>query len=49
MPELFGDEVPSALKVSWGLSEVLCYLRHLELRGEVQEQAGDPALWSVAA
>ena len=34
VPALFGPEVPEPMRVSWGLSEVLCYLRHLEALGE---------------
>ena len=50
VPALVDDEAPSGMMVSWGLSEVLCYLRHLELRGEVKSLEGeDPARWSLAA
>jgi glyoxylase-like metal-dependent hydrolase (beta-lactamase superfamily II) len=48
VPRLFGD-APKQLMVSWGLSEVLCYLRYLELRGQAREQGGDPARWLAAA
>jgi glyoxylase-like metal-dependent hydrolase (beta-lactamase superfamily II) len=34
VPALFGPEVPEPMRVSWGLSEVLCYVRHLEALGE---------------
>ena len=33
--------------VNWGLSETLCYLRHFELRGEVQKTGDDPELWEL--
>jgi glyoxylase-like metal-dependent hydrolase (beta-lactamase superfamily II) len=50
VPKLLGDEAPSQMMVSWGLSEVLCYLRHLELLGEATRIEGpDPARWSLAA
>jgi len=49
VPRLFGD-APKQLMVSWGLSEVLCYLRYLELRGEAAPVAGeDPSRWQAAA
>jgi glyoxylase-like metal-dependent hydrolase (beta-lactamase superfamily II) len=49
VPRLFG-ETPKQLMVSWGLSEVLCYLRYLELRGEAAPVAGeDPSRWEAAA
>jgi glyoxylase-like metal-dependent hydrolase (beta-lactamase superfamily II) len=46
VPTLLGDEAPSQMMVSWGLSEVLCYLQHLELAGEAAPIEGDPARWS---
>jgi hypothetical protein len=50
VPALFGEDAPRQLMVSWGLSEVLCYLRHLELRGEAAPVEGeDPARWEPAA
>ena len=49
VPFLVGDEAPSEMIVSWGLSEVLCYLRHLEARGEAGALDGaEPARWAVA-
>jgi hypothetical protein len=42
-------ELPQQMMVSWGLSETLCYLRHLELRGDVQPLDGsDPERWALA-
>ena len=39
-------EAPSQMMVSWGLSEVLCYLQHLELSGGVKRIEGtDPERW----
>jgi hypothetical protein len=50
VPRLFGDEAPRQLQINWGLSEVLCYLRHLELRGEAAPLDGEePARWEAAA
>jgi hypothetical protein len=39
------------MMIGWGLSEALCYLRHLELRGEVERVAGtaDAERWAMAA
>jgi hypothetical protein len=35
--------------VGWGLSETLCYLRHLEVRGDVERlDGGDPERWALA-
>jgi len=48
VPLLVGEEAPSDMMVSWGLSEVLCYLRHLEVRGEAAPLDGeDPARWGL--
>jgi glyoxylase-like metal-dependent hydrolase (beta-lactamase superfamily II) len=50
VPRLLGEEAPSQMMVSWGLSEVLCYLRHLELRGDAAPLEGeDPSRWRLAA
>jgi glyoxylase-like metal-dependent hydrolase (beta-lactamase superfamily II) len=50
VPRLFGDSAPPQLMVSWGLSEVLCYLRFLELRGEAAPLEGEePSRWEAAA
>jgi glyoxylase-like metal-dependent hydrolase (beta-lactamase superfamily II) len=50
VPVLLGEDVPSQMMVSWGLSEVLCYLRHLERLGEATPIRGeDPSRWSLAA
>jgi glyoxylase-like metal-dependent hydrolase (beta-lactamase superfamily II) len=47
VPKLLGEDVElTPMMVSWGLGEVLCYLRHLELRGEAEKLAGtDPERW----
>jgi glyoxylase-like metal-dependent hydrolase (beta-lactamase superfamily II) len=50
VPELVGADVSGAMMVSWGLSEVLCYLRHLELRGEAAKlESDEPERWARAA
>jgi glyoxylase-like metal-dependent hydrolase (beta-lactamase superfamily II) len=46
VPELVGEEAPSQMMIGWGLSEVLCYLRHLELGGEAERVEGEePERW----
>ena len=51
VPDLLGEDVElTPMMVNWGLSEVLCYLRHLELRGAVQKLGeSDPERWELAA
>jgi glyoxylase-like metal-dependent hydrolase (beta-lactamase superfamily II) len=50
VPTLVGEEAPSQMMVSWGLSEVLCYLTHLERLGEATPIEGeDPSRWARAA
>jgi glyoxylase-like metal-dependent hydrolase (beta-lactamase superfamily II) len=34
VPAIVGEHAPEQMRLSWGLSEVLCYLRHLEVMGE---------------
>jgi glyoxylase-like metal-dependent hydrolase (beta-lactamase superfamily II) len=48
VPVLFGEDVPHGLAIGWGLSEVLSYLRHLELQDAAQ-RVGDeePARWAA--
>jgi glyoxylase-like metal-dependent hydrolase (beta-lactamase superfamily II) len=36
VPEVLGYELPGPMMIGWGLSEVLSYLQHLELGGEVE-------------
>jgi glyoxylase-like metal-dependent hydrolase (beta-lactamase superfamily II) len=50
VPALIGDENPSPMMINWGLSEVLCYLRYLELREEAEKVEGeDPERWRLPA
>ena len=51
VPKLLGEGVElTPMMVNWGLSEVLCYLRHLELQGQAQKLDGsDPERWQLAA
>jgi glyoxylase-like metal-dependent hydrolase (beta-lactamase superfamily II) len=50
VPEIVDRDLPRPLTVSWGLTETLCYLRHLEVRGEASRVDGsDPERWRAAA
>src|SRR3954452_8309030 len=50
VPILLGDPSPSPMMVTWGLSETLSYLRHLERLEEAERVESDPAeKWSLAA
>jgi glyoxylase-like metal-dependent hydrolase (beta-lactamase superfamily II) len=50
VPAMWEQEMPEPLMVSWGLTEALCYLRHLELEGEVaSEDDGEAERWALAA
>ena len=51
VPEMLGHELPGPMMIGWGLSEALCYLRHLELRGEVERLGGaaDSERWALRA
>jgi glyoxylase-like metal-dependent hydrolase (beta-lactamase superfamily II) len=48
VPEMLEVELPGPMMIGWGLSEALCYLRHMEIAGEVERIDGDsPERWSV--
>jgi glyoxylase-like metal-dependent hydrolase (beta-lactamase superfamily II) len=50
VPALLGDPNPSPMMVTWGLSEALAYLDHLEALGEVTRVDREPAdRWALAA
>jgi glyoxylase-like metal-dependent hydrolase (beta-lactamase superfamily II) len=50
VPELLQAEPDSPMMVNWGLSETLCYLQHLERRGEAEKlDDTDPERWALAA
>ena len=50
VPILLGDPNPSPMMVTWGLSEALAYLDHLEKTGEAQRVDTDPNdRWALAA
>jgi hypothetical protein len=48
VPALLGEEELTPMMVNWGLSETLCYLRHLERLGEVEKVEEDPERWLAA-
>ena len=49
VPKLMGVDELTPMLVSWGLSETLAYLRHLELSGEAEKVEGtDPEQWRLA-
>ncbi len=50
VPALVGTDRLSPMLVSWGLSQVLSYLRHLERRGTAHELPDEePARWALSA
>ena len=46
VPEFLGDPEPSPMMLNWGLSEVLVYLNHLELRDHAHRHTGDVETWT---
>ena len=49
VPEMLDVELPGPMMIGWGLSEALCYLRHMEMAGEVERLDGeDPERWQLA-
>ena len=50
VPALLGEEASTPMMLSWGLSEALSYLRHLEVLGEARRLEGrEPERWSLAS
>jgi hypothetical protein len=50
VPELYDRQPSGPMMISRGLSEALCYLRYLELRGEVERVAEhDLERWARAS
>ena len=51
VPDLLGTDDLSPMMVNWALSQILCYLRYLELRSEVEKVDSEDAAerWSLAA
>jgi glyoxylase-like metal-dependent hydrolase (beta-lactamase superfamily II) len=49
VPEMLDSEMPTGMMLNWGLTETLCYLRHLEQLGAATaEDDSEPALWRAA-
>jgi len=49
VPKLMGVDELTPTLVNWGLSETLCYLRHLELEGQAQKLPDtDPERWRLS-
>ena len=51
VPDLLGTDDISPMIMNWALSQILCYLRYLELREEAVKVEGDDAAdrWALAA
>jgi glyoxylase-like metal-dependent hydrolase (beta-lactamase superfamily II) len=51
VPQVVDYDLPAPMMIGWGLSEVLCYLEHLELLGEVERigDGEDGELWRMRA
>ena len=52
VPQMLDHDLPGPMMVGWGLSEALCYLRHLELEGvvkRVEAEGEEPERWALAA
>jgi glyoxylase-like metal-dependent hydrolase (beta-lactamase superfamily II) len=49
VPEMWSDvNLPEPLMIGWGLTEALCYLNHMELRGEATRvDAEDAERWQL--
>jgi glyoxylase-like metal-dependent hydrolase (beta-lactamase superfamily II) len=49
VPEMWSDvNLPEPLMIGWGLTEALCYLNHMELRGEAARvDAEDAERWQL--
>jgi glyoxylase-like metal-dependent hydrolase (beta-lactamase superfamily II) len=49
VPALLGQEASTPMMLSWGLSEALAYLRHLEVLGEALRLEGEePERWALS-
>jgi glyoxylase-like metal-dependent hydrolase (beta-lactamase superfamily II) len=49
VPAVLDSDRPREMMVGWGLTEALCYLRHLELQGAVRKvEEGDAERWALA-
>ena len=49
VPSMLDSERPPAMMVGWGLTEALCYLRHLEIQGVVSRlEETEAERWALA-
>jgi len=48
VPRVHREETVTEATVAWWLAETLCYLRHLELSGEVVRVPGAPERWAAS-
>ena len=49
VPAMLDGEMPREMMVGWGLSEALCYLRHMEVGGEVRRiDEAEAERWELA-
>ena len=49
VPAMLDSDMPTGMMLNWGLTETLCYLRHLERLGEAGAvEDSEPALWAAA-
>jgi glyoxylase-like metal-dependent hydrolase (beta-lactamase superfamily II) len=49
VPALLGEEATTPMMLSWGLAEVLSYLRHLEVLGDARRvEAAETERWALA-
>jgi glyoxylase-like metal-dependent hydrolase (beta-lactamase superfamily II) len=48
LPAVYGEDYAPEMS-AWLLTKVLCYLDHLERRGDVRRLAGEPERWAPAA
>ena len=49
VPAMLDSDMPTGMMLNWGLTETLCYLRHLERLGEAAAvEDAEPALWAAA-
>jgi glyoxylase-like metal-dependent hydrolase (beta-lactamase superfamily II) len=50
VPAMLDSEMPTGMMLNWGLTETLCYLRHLEQTGAAARVDGaEPEQWAAAA
>jgi glyoxylase-like metal-dependent hydrolase (beta-lactamase superfamily II) len=48
VPAMLDSDMPTGMMLNWGLTETLCYLRHLERLGEAAAvEDAEPALWAA--